>query len=66
MPKGWNSLSDSTEIEKISQDIKKEEEEIQKQKLISNEIDAHRSKLTQLVSHRKEYEQKVTKEKSNT
>ncbi|QDI88210.1 hypothetical protein Nisw_01015 [Candidatus Nitrosopumilus sp. SW] len=64
MPKGWNATPDYTEVEKISNDIRKEEEKINKQKLISNEIDAHRSKLTQLMSHRKEYEQKVTQEKA--
>ncbi len=64
MPKGWSFEYDSSEVNKISKDIQKEEEKIEKQKLISNEIDAHRSKLTQLVSHRKEYEQKVTQEKA--
>ena len=52
MPKGWDSAPDSSEVEKISKDIQKEEEKIEKQKLISSEIDAHRSKLTQLVSQK--------------
>ncbi|MFQ5496883.1 MAG: hypothetical protein ACE5DU_03255, partial [Nitrosopumilus sp.] len=65
MPKGWNSENKSNEISKLTKNIEDETHKIQQQEQISNEIDLQRSKLSQLISHRKEYEQKITLEKSS-
>ena len=64
MPKGWTS-DDSEESTVISDNIKQEEQKIKQQQKISDAIDDQRSKLTQLISHRKEYEQKVIQEQSS-
>ena len=63
MPKGWIAPNNSKELDNISKDIHQEQEKIQQQKIISDEINHHRSKLTKLISHRKEFEQKVQQEK---
>ena len=47
MPKGW-SATNSEEINKISQDIKSEEQKIEQQQKISSEIDEHRLKTYQI------------------
>ena len=64
MPKGWVPNS-SVELTTISENIRQEEQKIKQQQNISNAIDEQRSKLTQLISHRKEYEKKVIQEQSS-
>jgi len=64
MPKGWDS-SGNEELTNLSDTITLEEETISKQKRISDEIDSNREKLSRLILHRKEYEQKVIKGKSS-
>jgi hypothetical protein len=63
MPKGWKSTDNSNELTDISKNIVNEEKKIQQQQNISNEIDSNRLKLTELKSHRKEYEEKVSQER---
>ena len=65
LPKGWVTKNNSNELDLISQNISEEEEKIEKQKKVSEEINLHRLKLTKLISHRKENEQKISKEKSS-
>lgn len=65
MPKGWSQDNKSNEISTLTKNIDDETHKIQQQEQISNEINLQRSKLSQLISHRKEYEQKVTQEKSS-
>ena len=62
MPKGW-STNNSKELTTISENINKEEQKIEQQQKISNQINLQRSKLTELVSHRKGNEQKIIQEK---
>jgi len=64
MPKDWTPKNESDELNKITEDISDEEQKIKTQEKINEEINLQRSNLSQLISHRKEYEQKVTKEKS--
>lgn len=61
MPKGWIPTTDSEELGTISKNILDEE---QKQKILE-EINLQRSKLTGLISNRKDYEQKITVERSS-
>ena len=65
MPKGWSPENKSSEISTLTKNIEDETHKIQQQEKISNEINLQRSKLSQLISHRKEYEQKVIQEKSS-
>jgi hypothetical protein len=65
MPKGWSSENKSEELEEITENILDEKKKIETQTKINDEINLQRSNLSQLISHRKEYEQKVTKEKSS-
>jgi hypothetical protein len=62
MPKGW-AEDKSKDLDEISKNIKNEEHKIQQQQKIDDEINLQRSNLYQLVSHRKQYEQKITQEK---
>jgi len=64
MPKGWNE-DKSDILGKISKDIENEELKIKQQQKINDELNLKRSNLSQLISHRKQYEQKITKEKSD-
>jgi len=65
LPKDWHPDVDSEDLTKISENIKDENKKIEEQKKISHEIDQQRSNLTELVSDRIEYEQKVNQEKSS-
>ncbi len=65
MPKGWSPEDKPEELEKISKNILDEQKKIETQTKIDHEINLQRSNLSQLISHRKEYEQKITKEKSS-
>ena len=68
LPKGWTPQSlkdDAIKQGDVSLSIKEEEEEIEKQKRIANELSVQREKLTQLIMHRKQYEQHVSEEKSS-
>ena len=65
MPKDWVAPNSSKELDDISNDINQEQERIRQQKIISDEINHNRSKLTELISHRKAYEQKVQQEKTS-
>jgi len=64
MPKGWNQRNESTELSEITKNMQNEKQKIEQQEKISNEIILQRSKLTDLITHRKEYEEKITREKS--
>ena len=63
MPKGWSVTDNSKELDEVSKEIDEEKKKIQQQQVVSDEINRHRSKLTELILHRKEYEQKVQQEK---
>ena len=63
MPKGWDTPPPSDDLDDITKKIETEEEKIKQQQKISDELDANRLKLSELVSHRKEYEHKVSSEK---
>ena len=65
LPKGWSSETNSKELTTLSEHIQEEQQKIQQQKNISDEITLQRSKLKELISHRKEYEQKVIQDKSS-
>ena len=65
LPKGWSQDTVSNDAEDITKNIKEEERKIKTQEKISNEINQQRTNLSQLISHRKEYEQKITQEKSS-
>ena len=64
LPKGWSQDIAFEDVENITQDIEKEQQKIKTQEKISDEINQQRANLSQLISHRKEYEQKITREKS--
>ena len=65
MPKGWSLESSSGDVEKITKDIELEKQKIKTQEKISNEITQQRFNLSQLISHRQDYEKKITQEKSS-
>ena len=68
LPKGWKptpekeNMSDDSDV---SISIKEEEHKIQEQKKVVTELNIQREKLSQLIKHRKEFEQRVSEEKSN-
>ena len=64
MPKGWSS-DDSKEISEIDKTIEFEENKIKQQQIISEEITNKKLKLSELISHRKNFEEKISKEKSS-
>ena len=63
LPKGWSQDIASEDVENITQDIEKEQQKIKTQEKISDEINQQRANLSQLISRRKECEQKITQEK---
>ena len=63
MPKEWG-LQKSSEKNDVAIKILKEEAEIDNQIKLSNELEIQKSKLTQLILKRKEFEQKINHEKS--
>jgi hypothetical protein len=65
MPKGWIPTTDSEELGTISKNILDEKQKLQQKQKISEEINLQRSKLTGLISNRKDYEQKITVERSS-
>jgi len=65
LPKGWSSTNNTKELTKISKNVENEKQKIEKQRKMSDEINQQRSNLTKLISHREEYEQKITQEKSS-
>ncbi len=65
MPKGWTSTNAVEELDVVSKKIKDEKEKIQQQEKISDTLNFNKLKLTELVTHRKEYEQKVSQEKQS-
>jgi len=62
MPKGWNG-DKSKDLDELSKNIEVEEMKIQQQQKIDDEINLQRSNLSKLISHRKQYEQKIMEEK---
>jgi len=62
MPKGWISNTDS-QVDEITENIKNEQHKIETQKKINNEILVQRENLSQLITHRQEYEEKINQEK---
>ena len=62
MPKGWND-DKSKDLDEISKNIKHEEIKILQQQKIDDEIHLQRTNLSQLISHRKQYAEKITQEK---
>ena len=58
MPKGWSPDIVSEDVENITKDIEKEQRKIKIQEKIFDKINQQRTNLSQLISHRKEYEQK--------
>jgi len=65
LPKGWSQDIVFKDVENIPKDIEKEQQKIKTQEKISDEINQQRTNLSQLISHRKEYEQKIIQEKSS-
>jgi hypothetical protein len=65
LPKGWSPENNSKELEQISKNIKDEQQKIEKQQKISDELNMRRTNLTELTSQRKEFEQKVTQDRSS-
>lgn len=64
MPKGW-SLDDSKEASDIDKTIETEENRIKQQQIVSEEITSKKLKLSELISQRKNFEEKISKEKSS-
>jgi len=65
LPKGWSQDIVSDDKENITKNIEEEQQKIKTQEKITDEINQQRTNLSQLISHRKEYEQKITREKSS-
>ena len=65
MPKGWTPPTDSTDLTGIYEKIKTEEQKLEDQKRMHDEINLQRSKLSQLILNRQEYEKQVKLEQSN-
>ena len=68
LPKGWKPTPEKENISddsNVSISIKEEENKIQEQKKVVTQLNIQREKLSQLIKHRKEYEQRVSEEKSN-
>ena len=58
-----NTSLENIELDKLKEKILDETEKIDKQKLMSEQIKVQKEKLEQLISYRKEYENRVIKEK---
>ena len=65
MPKGWSSNDSPKEVLEIDNSIESEENKIKQQKIISEELTNKKQKLSELISHRKIFEEKISKEKSS-
>jgi len=65
LPKGWSQDIVSDDKENIIKNIEEEQQKIKTQEKITDEINQQRTNLSQLISHRKEYEHKITQEKSS-
>jgi len=64
MPKDWNPPENNmAELMGVYEKIKTEEELLKENKKIHDEIDMQRSKLSQIILNRKEYEKQVSLEK---
>lgn len=64
MPKDWIPPNDSSALTGIYEKIKTEEQKIDEQKRIYDEINIQRSKLSQLILNRQEYEKQVKLEQT--
>jgi len=65
MPKDWNPPENNMhELTGVYEKIKTEEELLNENKKIQDEINVQRSKLSQIILNRKEYEKQVSLEKS--
>ena len=64
MPKDWVPPNDSSTLTGIYEKIKTEEQRLDDQKRIYDEINIQRSKLSQLILNRQEYEKQVKLEQS--
>lgn len=64
MPKDWMPPSDTSDLTGIYEKIKTEEHRLNEQKQIHDEINLQRSKLSQLILNRQEYEKQVKLEQS--
>ena len=64
MPKDWVPPNDSSTLTGIYEKIKTEEQKLDDQKRIYDEISIQRSKLSQLILNRQEYEKQVKLEQS--
>lgn len=65
LPKGWSQDTINENAEHLTTNIEEEQQKIKTQEKISDEINRQRNNLSQLISHRKEYEQKIIQEKSS-
>lgn len=54
MPKGWSTEHD--DLENITKHLEEEQQKVKVQQKNSDEITKQRFNLSQLISHRKEYE----------
>lgn len=64
MPKDWIPPSNTSDLIGIYEKIKTEEQRLNEQKHIHDEINLQRSKLSQLILNRQEYEKQVKLEQS--
>ena len=63
MPKGWSANVDLQEIDTITENIKNEQQKIEKQQKINDEILLQRENLSQLITRRQKYEEKINQER---